>query len=109
MIASRIEARAVFKVAAIVLVAIGVALLLEHVIVEVRTTIRWLLAAVFLALALSPLVELIERPRIRGRALPHWLAILVAYLLFFALLAFLILNVIPPIVSTTDTVMLAGV
>ncbi len=102
MIASRIEARAVFKVAAIVLVAIGVALLLEHVIVEVRTTIRWLLAAVFLALALSPLVELIERPRIRGRVLPRWLAILVAYLLFFALLAFLILNVIPPIVREIE-------
>ena len=31
-----------FKVVAIVLVAVGVALLLEHVIVEVRTTIRWL-------------------------------------------------------------------
>ncbi len=45
MISSRIEARAVFKVVAIVLVSIGVALLLEHVIVEVRTTIRWLLAA----------------------------------------------------------------
>ena len=36
MVASRIEARAVFKVIAIVLVAIGVALLLEHVIVEVQ-------------------------------------------------------------------------
>ena len=36
MTASRIEARAVFKVAAILLLAIGVALLLEHVVVEVR-------------------------------------------------------------------------
>jgi predicted PurR-regulated permease PerM len=98
MIASRIEARAVFKVVAIVLVAIGVALLLEHVIVEVRTTIRWLFAAVFLALALSPLVELIERPRVRGRSLPRWLAALVAYLLFLAVLTFLVLAVIPPIV-----------
>jgi predicted PurR-regulated permease PerM len=98
MIASRIEARAVFKVAAIVLLAIGVALLLEHVIVEVRTTIRWLFAAVFLALALSPLVDLVERPRIRGRSLPRWLAVLLAYLLFLAVLAFLVLAVIPPIV-----------
>jgi hypothetical protein len=65
MIASRIEARAVFKVAAIVLLAIGVALLLEHVIVEVRTTVRWLFAAVFLALALSPLVDLVEGGRSR--------------------------------------------
>jgi predicted PurR-regulated permease PerM len=98
MTASRIEARAVFKVAAIVLVAIGVALLLEHVIVEVRTTIRWLFAAVFLALALSPAVDLVERVRVRGRALPRWLAILVAYLAFFVLVGFLVLEVIPPII-----------
>jgi predicted PurR-regulated permease PerM len=102
MIASRIEARAVFKVVAIVLFAIGVALLLEHVIVEVRTTIRWLFAAVFLALALSPLVDLVERPRIRGRNLPRWLAVLIAYLLFFAVFAFLVLNVIPPIVREVE-------
>ncbi|MGH2987354.1 MAG: AI-2E family transporter [Solirubrobacterales bacterium] len=91
-----------FKVVAIVLVAIGVALLLEHVIVEVRTTIRWLFAAVFLALALSPLVDLIERARIRGRGLPRWLATLVAYVLFFALLVFLILAVVPPIVREIE-------
>jgi predicted PurR-regulated permease PerM len=102
MIASRIEARAVFKVVAIVLFAIGVALLLEHVIVEVRTTIRWLFAAVFLALALSPAVDLILRARIRGRSLPRWLAILIAYLLFFLLLGFLILEVIPPIIREVE-------
>jgi predicted PurR-regulated permease PerM len=102
MIAARIEARAVFKVAAIVLVAIGLALLLEHVVIEVRTTIRWLLAGVFLALALSPLVDLVEKPRIRGRSLPRWLAILVAYLIFFAAFLFLILNVIPPIVREVE-------
>ena len=55
-----------FKVVAIVIVAIGVAVLLNHVIVEIKTTIRWLCAAIFLALALSPLVELIERIRVRG-------------------------------------------
>lgn len=102
MIASRIEARAVFKVVAIVLFSIGVALLLEHVIVDVRTTIRWLFAAVFLALALSPAVDLILRARIRGRSLPRWLAILVTYLLFFLLLGFLILEVIPPIVREVE-------
>lgn len=102
MIASRIEARAVFKVVAIVLFSIGVALLLEHVIVEVRTTIRWLFAAVFLALALSPAVDLILRARIRGHSLPRWLAILVAYLLFFLLLGFLILEVIPPIIREVE-------
>ncbi len=102
MTAARIEARAVFKVAAIVLVAIGVALLAEHVIVEVRTTIRWLFAGVFLALALSPLVDLVERARLRGRSLPRWLAILVAYLLALAVFVFLVLHVIPPIVTEVE-------
>ena len=102
MTASRIEARAVFKIAAIVLFSIGVALLLEHVVVEVRTTIRWVFAAVFLALAVSPLVDLILRPRIRGRALPRWLATLLAYVLFLLLLGFLIVVVIPPIVREVE-------
>ncbi|MGZ8676550.1 MAG: AI-2E family transporter [Solirubrobacterales bacterium] len=84
------------------LVSIGVALLLEHVIVEVRTTIRWLLAGIFLALALSPLVDLVERARVRSRSLPRWLAILVAYLLFFVAFGFLVLNVIPPIVREVE-------
>ena len=48
-----------FKVMAIVVVAIGVAVLLNHVIVEVKTTIRWVCAAIFLALALAPLVDLV--------------------------------------------------
>ena len=102
MTASRIEARAVFKVAAILLLAIGVALLLEHVVVEVRETIRWIFASIFLALALSPAVELVMRPKIRGRSLPRWLAILVAYVAFFALLAFLVVEVIPPIIREIE-------
>jgi predicted PurR-regulated permease PerM len=102
MIASRIEARAVFKVAAIVLFSIGVALLLEHVIVEVRTTFRWIFASIFLALALSPAVDLILRARIRGHSLPRWLAILIAYLVFFCVLGFLILEVIPPIIREVE-------
>jgi predicted PurR-regulated permease PerM len=102
MTASRIEARAVFKIAAIVLLAIGVALLLEHVVVEVRTTIRWVFAAVFLALAVSPLVDLILRPRIGGRGLPRWLATLLAYVLFLLILGFLIVVVIPPIVREVE-------
>ena len=102
MTASRIEARAVFKVAAILLFAIGVALLLEHVVVEVRETIRWIFASIFLALALSPAVELVMRPKIRGRSLPRWLAILVSYVAFFALLAFLVVEVIPPIIREIE-------
>lgn len=102
MDSARIQSRAVFKIVAIVLVAIGVALLLEHVVVEVRTTIRWLLAAIFLALALSPLVDLIGRARIGDRSLPRWLAILVAYVVFLAGFGLLVLHVIPPIVREVE-------
>ena len=100
--AARIESRAVFKVVAIVLVAVGFALLFNHVVVEVKTTIRWVCAAIFLALALSPLVDLVERARIRGRRLPRWLAIIVAYLIFLAGFVFLVLQVIPPIVREVE-------
>ena len=93
-----IQSRTVIKVVAIVIVAIGVAVLLNHVIVEIKTTIRWLCAAIFLALALSPLVDLVSKARIRARSLPRWAAILVAYVLFFAVLTFLVLAVIPPII-----------
>ena len=102
MDSARIQSRAVFKVAAIVLVAIGAALLLQHVVVEVRTTIRWLLAAVFLALALSPLVDLVGRAHVRGRTLPRWLAILVAYGIVLVGFGFLVLHVIPPIVREVE-------
>ena len=102
LVASRIESRAVFKVVAIILVAVGVALLLNHVVVEIKTTIRWLCAAIFLALALSPLVDLIERAGVGGRNLPRWLAILVAYILFLVGFTFLVLEVIPPIVREVE-------
>lgn len=102
MEASRIQSRAVFKVMAIVIVAAGVALLLNHIVVDIKTTIRWLCAAIFLALALSPLVDLIGRARIAGRAPPRWLAILIAYVLFLVGLTFLILHVIPPIVREVE-------
>jgi predicted PurR-regulated permease PerM len=102
MVASRIQSRAVIKVVTIVLVAVGVALLLDNVINEVRTTIRWTVAAIFLALALSPAVDLVQRPTVRGRGLPRWLAILVAYVVAFVGFSFLILHVIPPIVSEVE-------
>jgi predicted PurR-regulated permease PerM len=90
------------KIVAIVLVAVGVALLLNHVVVEVKTTIRWLCAAIFLALALSPLVDLIERANLGGRSLPRWLAIVAAYVLFIVGFTFLVLEVIPPIVREVE-------
>jgi predicted PurR-regulated permease PerM len=92
----------VFKVMAIVVVAVGVAVLLNHVIVEVKTTIRWVCAAVFLALALAPLVDLVQRLHIRGRHAPRWLAILIAYILFLVGFILLVLTVIPPIVREVE-------
>jgi predicted PurR-regulated permease PerM len=97
-----ISSRAVVKVVAIVLVAVGVAVLANHVVVEVKTTIRWLCAAIFLALALSPLVDLVGRARLRGRRPPRWLAILVAYVIFLAGFVLLVLLVIPPIVREVE-------
>jgi predicted PurR-regulated permease PerM len=102
MVASRIEARAVFKVMAIVVVAVAVAVLLNHVVVEVKTTIRWVCAAIFLALALSPLVDLVQRAHVRGHHPPRWLAILISYLLFLAGFVLLVLTVIPPIVREVE-------
>jgi predicted PurR-regulated permease PerM len=102
LVASRIEARAVLKVMAIVIVAVGVAVLLNHVIVEVKTTIRWVCAAVFLALALAPLVDLVQRAHVRGRHAPRWLAILIAYVLFLVGFILLVLTVIPPIVREVE-------
>jgi predicted PurR-regulated permease PerM len=97
--AARIQARAVVKVAAISLVVIAAALLLAIVVLHVRTEIRWLFAALFLALAMNPAVDRIESLRIRGhRVFPRWLAILVVYVLALALFVFLVLQVVPPIV-----------
>ena len=99
MEAARIQARAVVKVAAISLVVIAAALLLAIIVLHVRTEIRWLFAALFLALAMNPAVDRVESLRIRGhRIFPRWLAILVVYVLVLALFVFLILQVVPPII-----------
>jgi predicted PurR-regulated permease PerM len=97
--AARIQARAVVKVVAISLAVIAAAMLLAFVVVQVRTTIRWVFAALFLALAMSPAVDRLEGLRVRGRKpLPRWLAIVVVYLGLGALFVFLVLQVVPPIV-----------
>jgi predicted PurR-regulated permease PerM len=99
MEAARIQARAVVKVVAISLAVIAVAILLAIVVLHVRTTIRWLFAALFLWLALTPAVDRIESIRIRGRhPFPRWLSILLVYVIGFALFVFLVLQVVPPIV-----------
>ena len=79
---------------------IAVAALLLVVILHVRTTLRWLFAALFLTLALNPAVDRIESIRLRGRhPFPRWLSILLVYLITFAVFVFLVLQVVPPIIK----------
>lgn len=100
MDAARIQARAVIKVAAISLAVIAGALLLTIIVLHVRTEIRWVFAALFLALAMNPAVDRVESLRIRGhRIFPRWLAILVVYVIVLALFVFLVLQVVPPIIK----------
>ncbi len=98
MDAAQVQARAVAKVAIIALAVIAAALVVVLVVLNTRTTLHWVVVAVFFALALAPAVGPVERLRIRGRTLPRWLAILVVYVgfLFFA---FVLLQVIPPMVK----------
>ena len=49
-------------------------------------------------------MRLIERPRIRDRSLPRWLAALIAYLLFLVVFGLIVLIVIPPIVREVEQV-----
>lgn len=99
MEAARIQAQAVVKVVAISLAVIAVAVLLAIVVLHVRTEIRWVFAALFLALAMLPAVDRVESLRIRGRkVLPRWLAILLVYVVLFGFFVFLVLQVVPPII-----------
>ncbi len=102
MEAARIQARAVAKVMIVVLAAIAVALLLALVFLRIETTLRWVVAAIFLALALAPAVGWVENASIRGRGLPRWLSILFVYLAAFVFFVFVLLQVIPPIVSSIE-------
>jgi predicted PurR-regulated permease PerM len=99
MQAARIQARAVVKVAAISICVIAVAILLVIVLLHVRTTLRWVFAALFLTLALNPAVDRVESIRIRGHHPFHrWLAILLVYLVALGVFVFLVLQVVPPII-----------
>jgi len=92
-------------VAKIVLVALfwaALALLLVIVILHTRTTLRWLVTAVFLALAFDPAVGLIERIRIGGRHVPRVAAVLSVLAVFLAGLTFLVLHVIPPTITNIE-------
>jgi predicted PurR-regulated permease PerM len=100
--ASQIEARAVAKVVLVGLFFAALAVLLAIAILHTRTTLKWVAAAIFLALALDPAVGLIQKARIGGRGLPRWLSIAAVYLAFLAGFVFLVLHVFPPIVKDIE-------
>ncbi|MGZ5330212.1 MAG: AI-2E family transporter [Solirubrobacterales bacterium] len=102
MRAKDIEARAVSKIVLVALFMAALAVLLAIVVLHTTTTLRWVVTAIFLALALDPAVGLLQRVSFRGRPLPRVLAILAVYLLFFAGLFFLVLHVLPPIIRDIE-------
>src|SRR5512132_2455375 len=61
MRADQIQARAVAKVVLVALFWAGLALLFAIALLHTRTTLQWVAAAIFLALALGPAVGLIQR------------------------------------------------
>lgn len=102
MRSDQIEARAVSKVVFVALFCAALAVLLAIAVLHTRTTLQWVVAAIFLALALDPAVGLLQRLRIRGRELPRVAAILVVYVVFFAALVYLSLHVFPAIVRDIE-------
>jgi predicted PurR-regulated permease PerM len=102
MEASRIEARAIAKIAIIVLAMAAVGLLVALIVLHTRTTLQWVVIAIFFSLGVAPLVQLVERIKIRGRGMPRWLSILVVYILGFAFFVFVLLQVIPPMVKEVE-------
>jgi predicted PurR-regulated permease PerM len=102
MDAAQIQARAVAKVVITSLAVIAAALVLVLIVLNIRTTLRWVVAAIFLALALAPAVALVERGRVRRHNLPRWMAILLVYVGFALFFAFVVLQVIPPIVREIE-------
>ena len=61
MRADQIQARAVAKVVLVALFWAGLAVLFAIALLHTRTTLQWVAAAIFLALALDPAVGLIQR------------------------------------------------
>ena len=102
MRADQIQARAVAKIVLVALFWAGVAVLLAIALLHTRTTLQWVAAAVFLALALDPAVNLVQKAWPREGKMPRVLAILLVYLVALAALVFLILQVFPPIVHDIE-------
>ncbi len=102
MRADQIQARAVAKIVLVGLFWAGVAVLLAIALLHTRTTLQWVAAAIFLALALDPAVSLIQRAWPGDARMPRVLAILLIYLVALGALVFLVLHVFPPIVHDIE-------
>jgi predicted PurR-regulated permease PerM len=100
--ADQIQARAVGKIVLVALFWAAVAVLLAIAVLHTRTTLQWVAAAIFLALALDPAVSLVQRAWPGSRTMPRVLAILIVYVLAFAAMVFLVLHVFPPIVHDIE-------
>jgi predicted PurR-regulated permease PerM len=102
MRARDIEARAVAKIVLVALFWAAIAVLIAIAILHTRTTLRWVVTAIFLALAFDPAVGLIQRIRIGGRHVPRVAAVLSALAIFLASLVFLVLHVVEPAVTNVE-------
>src|SRR5712675_2760610 len=81
----------------------GVAVLLA-LLWAAREALMLVYVSALIAMGLSPLVKLIERPRRHGIAprVPRWLAILAIYAVLVAAVVFVGLLVIPPLVAQAE-------
>ena len=87
---SQVTVRTVLTVLATVLAIVGLLFLLW----QLRTIVRWTVIAVFLAVALNPAVNRLQRLRI-----PRAFAILLVYLAMLLVLGGLIALIVPPLVE----------
>jgi predicted PurR-regulated permease PerM len=102
MRASDIEARAVAKIVLVALFWAAIAVLIAIVILHTRTTLRWVVTGIFLALAFDPAVGLIQRIKIGKWHVPRVAAVLSTLAIFLASLVFLVLHVVEPAVSNVE-------
>jgi predicted PurR-regulated permease PerM len=100
--ASEIEARAVAKIVVVALACAALAVVAAIAVLHTTTTLRWVVTAIFLALAFDPAVSLIERIRIGRHHFPRVAAVLSVLAIFLAGLALLVLHVIPPAISNIE-------
>jgi predicted PurR-regulated permease PerM len=100
----QIESRTILRVVVIAILAVAALALAREVISDVRDTLRWTVAAIFVSLALAPVVALVQRITVRGHSPPRWLAILTVFIGTFVTLVFLILAVIPPMIGEVEEV-----